>query len=65
MKRKFSISSSSISIASTSGEQAVLENVLFGEVWLCGGQSNMQFAVPGVFNASQEIAKADQYSNIR
>lgn len=49
-----------------------LENVLLGEVWLCSGQSNMNFPmhkVPGnwrngVLNYEEEIAKAD-YPNIR
>ena len=26
-----------------------LSDVLFGDVWMCGGQSNMQFSVPQVY----------------
>jgi sialate O-acetylesterase len=46
-------------------EAATLTNVVFGDVYLCGGQSNMQFAVPGEFGAEDEITAADKYSNIR
>jgi len=42
----------------------VIRNVLVGEVWLCGGQSNMGLALRDVFNAPQEIAAAD-YPQIR
>lgn len=37
----------SLKVTSASGENAVLENVVFGEVYLCSGQSNMQMGVPG------------------
>ena len=33
--------------------------------YLCGGQSNMQFAVPAIPNATEEIARADRYPLIR
>ncbi|MEP7317334.1 MAG: sialate O-acetylesterase [Panacibacter sp.] len=43
-----------------------LENILIGEVWLCGGQSNMDMELKpflpwlqGVINYESEIAKAD------
>ncbi len=39
-------------------------NVLVGEVWVCSGQSNMEFSFSGVKNAPQEIAAAD-YPAIR
>jgi sialate O-acetylesterase len=42
-----------------------LNNILFGDVWICGGQSNMVFTVPQVYNATDEIAKADKYPDIR
>lgn len=41
-----------------------LENVLFGEVWVCSGQSNMRWPVQASNNAEQEIANAD-YPDIR
>jgi len=34
-------------------------NVMIGEVWVCSGQSNMEFPVSGVMNAKEEIANAD------
>nr|AAH84103.1 LOC495015 protein [Xenopus laevis] len=42
-----------------------LHDILFGDVWLCGGQSNMEMTVSQVFNASKELAKAADYPNIR
>jgi len=42
-----------------------LHDVLFGDVWICSGQSNMQFTVNMIFNASVEIANAGKYPKIR
>ncbi|KAI0221391.1 Sialate O-acetylesterase [Lamellibrachia satsuma] len=42
-----------------------MKDVLFGDVWLCGGQSNMQFGVSAIFNASEEIANAKNFPHIR
>lgn len=36
-----------------------LENVLIGEVWVCSGQSNMEFRLPHAANGKQEVAEAD------
>lgn len=42
------------------GNNAVeLTNVLSGEVWLCSGQSNMQWSVQASNNAAEEIAQAN------
>ena len=38
---------------------AELKNILVGEVWLCSGQSNMEWSVAASANAQQEIAAAD------
>ena len=47
------------------GRQTVeLHNVLVGDVWLCGGQSNMQVSLRMVRNADVEI-KAANYPEIR
>jgi sialate O-acetylesterase len=35
-----------------------LDNILIGEVWVCSGQSNMEWIVQNVKNADQEIADA-------
>ena len=42
-----------------------LQDVLFGDVWMCSGQSNMQMTVSQIFNATQEIANAANYPKIR
>ena len=35
------------------------ENILIGEVWICSGQSNMEFSVNSAMNAKTEIATAN------
>jgi len=40
------------------------DDVLVGEVWLCSGQSNMEWVVAGSLNPQEEIAAAD-YPRIR
>ncbi|MEP6950376.1 MAG: sialate O-acetylesterase [Ginsengibacter sp.] len=39
-------------------------NILVGEVWICSGQSNMEFEVRSAINAGKEMAGAD-YAQIR
>ena len=46
-------------------ETIVLNDVLFGDVWVCSGQSNMQFTVNRMFNASLEIENAYKYPKVR
>jgi sialate O-acetylesterase len=51
------------------GSDIFLENILFGEVWLCSGQSNMEIPVSGftgqpVFGAQQAITKGSN-KNLR
>ena len=49
----------------TSGsDKIVLSNIVVGEVWVCSGQSNMQWSVDQAFDPDLEIATAD-YPNIR
>jgi hypothetical protein len=43
----------------------LLKDILFGEVLLFSGQSNMEFVLPAVVNASVEIATADHYPYLR
>ena len=40
-------------------------DVAFGEVWLCSGQSNMQWKINRVRNSAKEIQTASLYENIR
>ncbi|ESO84170.1 hypothetical protein LOTGIDRAFT_177595 [Lottia gigantea] len=42
-----------------------ITDVLFGDIWICSGQSNMQFTLSMVFNASYEIEDAKNYPDIR
>lgn len=36
-----------------------LQNILIGEVWVCSGQSNMEWSVGGALNPQKEIAEAN------
>lgn len=48
-----------------SGPQTVeLNNVLVGDVWICAGQSNMQFGLSQARNGAEEVKNAD-YPQIR
>ena len=40
------------------------ENVMIGEVWICSGQSNMEFQLITSKNGAAEVAASD-YPNIR
>lgn len=42
-----------------------IHDVLFGDVWLCSGQSNMVLTVSLIYNGSIEIANAGKYPKIR
>jgi sialate O-acetylesterase len=52
-----------ITISDSDGA-TVLENILIGEVWVCSGQSNMQWTVGSSNNSEEEIANA-KYPDIR
>ena len=56
----------SLSATSSGGGDALaLQDVYFGAVFVCGGQSNMQFSVGGALNATAEIADAINHPLIR
>ncbi|KAJ1174756.1 hypothetical protein NDU88_000048 [Pleurodeles waltl] len=42
-----------------------LQDIYFGDVWLCGGQSNMEMTVLQVFNSTKELAEAYLYPHVR
>ncbi|HEY4935791.1 MAG TPA: sialate O-acetylesterase [Puia sp.] len=43
----------------TKNETKIFSDVLFGEVWLCSGQSNMEFKVRQAINAKYELHRAN------
>ena len=46
--------------ASPSGDALAVEDILFGDVWLCGGQSNMEMSFTwGIKDGDKELADAD------
>ncbi|KAM6988355.1 sialate O-acetylesterase-like [Tautogolabrus adspersus] len=51
--------------AAIENSTATLTDVLFGDVWLCGGQSNMYFNMTQIFNSSEELAIAAKYPHVR
>ncbi len=57
------------SIIFSDGEELRLENVLIGEVWLCGGQSNMVMPMEGlgrgVVRMEEELSNTDKVPGIR
>ncbi len=53
-----------ITIACGKKDTATLTNVLFGEVWLCSGQSNMEFRVDRTLDFKGDLEK-DMNTNIR
>lgn len=58
------------SITLSDGEELVLNDILLGEVWICSGQSNMEFPVCGFINQPNKggletILEAPKYPNIR
>ncbi|CAB9520745.1 Sialate O-acetylesterase [Seminavis robusta] len=54
-----------IHITSSAKHAVRLTNVLFGDVYLCGGQSNMQFTLDGTTNGTAEAKAGNDYPHIR
>ena len=48
-----------LAVTARGGVSARAEDVMIGDVWLCSGQSNMEYPVSGVLGAAGEIAKAN------
>ena len=53
------------SLTFNDGKKKTLSNVMVGEVWLVGGQSNAQMQMYGIKDAEKEIADASNYPDIR
>jgi hypothetical protein len=60
-----SLAAHTIGVSSGPVTTILVANVLFGEVILCSGQSNMEFVLSSAINATAEIAAADGYPHIR
>ena len=57
-------------ITFSDGKEQVIDNILLGEVWVCGGQSNMEMPVAGFMNqpvegCMQAVLDAENYPGIR
>lgn len=50
---------SNLVIETTAGDRTELKNILVGDVWVCSGQSNMEWPVARATDAEKEIAAAD------
>jgi hypothetical protein len=53
-----------ITVSGEEGKPIIIKDVMYGNVLLCSGQSNMVFTVEGMLNATAEIAAAN-HPNIR
>lgn len=47
-----------LKVRSSTGEMRSVADVLFGDVWLCSGQSNMELPVRRVINSDTEIGRS-------
>ena len=45
-------------VAGAEGDAAVLKDVVFGDVFVCGGQSNMVFGLSMMINGSAAVQDA-------
>ena len=55
-----------VTITASDGDSTLsLDNVAFGDVYLCSGQSNMKIDLNYSFGGAEEIAHAARYPNIR
>ncbi|EMI23576.1 sialate O-acetylesterase [Rhodopirellula europaea] len=54
-----SASADPVAIKVTGNNEIQLTDILVGEVWLCSGQSNMEWRVQSSVNAAEEIAAAN------
>ncbi len=52
-------------VSSKTGARVLLSNVMVGEVWICSGQSNMEWPVEKSLNPDIEIEDATNFPNIR
>jgi sialate O-acetylesterase len=53
-----------LEVVSSDGSKITLTNILVGEVWVCSGQSNMEWPLTGTLNGDKEAMKA-HFTDIR
>ena len=53
-----------VRITQEGSDDVIIQDVLFGDVWVCSGQSNMEWPMNAIFNAAEEIADLANF-NIR
>ena len=51
--------------ASSETEDVVLTDIMFGDIWLCSGQSNMEMHMRNINNSTEEIAASASFTSIR
>ncbi|XP_070190149.1 sialate O-acetylesterase-like [Littorina saxatilis] len=54
-----------VNVISGDGGHVTLNDVLFGDVWFCSGQSNMELDMNQILNSAYEIQKGIEKKNIR
>ena len=47
------------------GDMTTNLEIIYGDVWFCSGQSNMEWKMASIFNSTEEIAASADYTNIR
>ena len=50
---------------SSETEEIVLADIMFGDIWLCSGQSNMEQGMWAIMNATDEVLASASYDTIR
>lgn len=60
LNRALTVTCSTCSQDLGSSRSIVLNNVAFGDLYLCSGQSNMEYTIAGTFNHSAEISASSQ-----
>lgn len=62
--QKEAAASTTVTIRDDASSTITLTNVAFGDVFLCSGQSNMEYPMANAFNGSEERAASD-FANLR
>ena len=58
-------SSINIEISNTAGDKINIQDTTYGDVFFCGGQSNMVFPMENVLNATEELATLADFQQFR